>query len=42
MKLEDLGVKAIDDRTLVITLERPTPYFLEPLTHQTGTPMHPA
>ncbi|MGL5116297.1 MAG: peptide ABC transporter substrate-binding protein, partial [Beijerinckiaceae bacterium] len=36
LKLEDLGVKAIDDKTLEITLERPTPYFLELLTHQTG------
>lgn len=40
-KLEDLGVKAVDDRTLEIALERPTPYFLELLTHQTGTPVHP-
>lgn len=41
-KLDDLGVKAIDDTTLEITLERPTPYFLELLTHQTGLPVHPA
>ena len=41
-KPEDLGVKAIDARTLEITLERPTPYFLELLTHQTGLPVHPA
>jgi oligopeptide transport system substrate-binding protein len=41
-KLEDLGVKAIDDRTLEITLERSTPYFLELLAHQTGLPVHPA
>ncbi|MFL5169710.1 MAG: peptide ABC transporter substrate-binding protein [Microvirga sp.] len=40
-KLEDLGVKAVDDRTVEITLERPTPYFLELLTHQSGTPVHP-
>ncbi|MFL5167801.1 MAG: peptide ABC transporter substrate-binding protein, partial [Microvirga sp.] len=40
-KLEDLGVKAIDDLTVEITLERPTPYFLELLTHQSGTPVHP-
>jgi oligopeptide transport system substrate-binding protein len=37
-----LGVAAPDHRTLVITLERPTPYFLELLTHQTGLPVHPA
>jgi oligopeptide transport system substrate-binding protein len=42
VKLEDLGVKAIDDKTLEITLERPTPYFLELLTHQTGYPVHEA
>ncbi len=41
-KLEDLGVKALDDKTLEITLERPTPYFLELLTHQTGYPVHEA
>lgn len=37
----DMGVKSINDRTLEITLERSTPYFLELLTHQTGTPVHP-
>jgi oligopeptide transport system substrate-binding protein len=42
VKLDDLGVKALDDRTLEITLERPTPYFLELLTHSTGLPVHPA
>ncbi len=39
--LDDLGVKALDARTLEIVLERPTPYFLELLTHQTGLPVHP-
>ncbi|MFK4824603.1 peptide ABC transporter substrate-binding protein [Paenochrobactrum sp. BZR 588] len=38
--LEDLGVEAVDDLTLKITLNAPTPYFLELLTHQTGLPMH--
>jgi oligopeptide transport system substrate-binding protein len=42
VRLEELGVKAIDDKTLEITLERPTPYFLELLTHQTGYPVHEA
>jgi len=37
---QDLGVTAIDARHLEITLERPTPYFLELLTHQTGLPVH--
>lgn len=41
-KPEELGAKAVDDRTLEIRLERPTPYFLELLTHQTGLPVHPA
>jgi oligopeptide transport system substrate-binding protein len=40
-KVEDIGVKAIDDRTLEIKLEQPTPYFLELLTHQTSLPVHP-
>ncbi|KUL97154.1 ABC transporter substrate-binding protein [Bosea sp. WAO] len=40
--LDELGVKALDDTTLQIGLERPTPYFLELLTHQTGLPVHPA
>ena len=34
MKLEDLGVKAIDPLTFQVTLRAPTPYFLEMLTHQ--------
>ena len=37
-----LGVEALDDRTLEITLRQPTPYFLELLTHQTGLPVHQA
>ena len=41
-KPDTLGVKAVDDTTLEITLESATPYFLELLTHQTGLPVHPA
>jgi oligopeptide transport system substrate-binding protein len=37
--LNELGVKAIDDRTLEITLERPTPYFIGALTHYTAYPL---
>jgi len=33
---EMLGVRAIDDRTLEITLKAPTPYFLTQLTHYTA------
>ncbi|MCP8938581.1 peptide ABC transporter substrate-binding protein [Alsobacter sp. SYSU M60028] len=40
-KVEELGVKAIDDRTLEITLEAPAPYFVAQLAHQTGLPVHP-
>ncbi len=42
MAIEELGVAAPDDQTLVITLGNPTPYFLELLTHQTGKPLHRA
>lgn len=35
----DFGVKAIDDKTLEITLENPTPYFLQLLTHYTAYPV---
>ena len=39
---EDLGVRAIDDHTLEITLVNPTPYFLGLLTHSTTYPLHRA
>jgi oligopeptide transport system substrate-binding protein len=39
--LNELGVKAIDDSTVEITLNAPTPYFLEALTHQTSLPVYP-
>ncbi|WP_446831110.1 peptide ABC transporter substrate-binding protein [Candidatus Foliamicus sp.] len=38
---EELGVVAVDDRTLVIELESPTPYFLGLLTHSTCYAVHP-
>lgn len=41
MKPDQLGVRALDDRTLEVTLEAPTPYFIQLLTHQTGSPVHP-
>jgi len=41
-KAEDIGVKAVDDHTLEITLENPTPYFLELLTHHSSLPVHRA
>lgn len=42
LKPEELAVKAVDDMTLEIMLEAPTPYFIELLTHQTGLPVHKA
>jgi oligopeptide transport system substrate-binding protein len=41
-KPEDLGVRAVDNKTLEITLKAPTPYFLEMLTHQAAYPVHKA
>lgn len=38
MPLEDLGVKALDDKTLEITLEQPTSYFMDLLYHSTMFP----
>jgi oligopeptide transport system substrate-binding protein len=36
----ELGVRAIDDHTLQITLANPTPYFLGLLTHSMAYPVH--
>ena len=41
-ELSALGVKAVDAKTLEITLKAPTPYFLQLLTHQTGLPVNEA
>lgn len=41
-KPEALGVKAVDDNTLEVTLKGPTPYFLEMLTHQAMYPVSEA
>jgi oligopeptide transport system substrate-binding protein len=41
-KPEDMGVNAIDAATLEITLDAPTPYFLEMLTHQATYPVNKA
>lgn len=40
-EVDELGVKALDDYTFEVTLERPTPYFID-LTARTGTmlPVH--
>lgn len=40
--LEQLGVKAVDAKTVEITLERPTPFFLQLLAHYTALPISKA
>lgn len=37
--LDQLGVKAVDDKTLEITLEQPVPYYPSLLTHYTAYPV---
>lgn len=39
MDIDELGVEAIDDKTVQFTLEAPTPYFLDALTHYTAYPV---
>jgi oligopeptide transport system substrate-binding protein len=39
---EELGVRAVDASTFEVTLNAPTPYFLEMLTHQATYPVHKA
>ncbi len=39
LPVADVGVRALDDRTLEITLETPTPYLLGLMTHQTAFPL---
>lgn len=40
LKVKQLAVSAKDDKTLVIELAKPTPYFLELLTHSTSLPIY--
>jgi ABC-type oligopeptide transport system substrate-binding subunit len=39
-ELAALGVKALDPATVEVTLNAPTPYFLQLLTHQTALPVN--
>ncbi len=39
---DQVGVKALDDYTLQVTLENPTPYFLQLLDHYSLFPVHRA
>ena len=40
VKLDAVGVRAIDDKTLVVDLENPTPEFLELIAHSLYSPIH--
>lgn len=40
--IDQLGIKAIDAKTVEITLERPTPFFLQLLAHYTALPLSKA
>ncbi len=40
--VDQLGARAVDAKTLEVTLERPTPFFLELLAHQTALPVSKA
>jgi oligopeptide transport system substrate-binding protein len=42
VSVDTLGVKAIDAKTLEITLEQPTPYLTQLLAHQTALPVNKA
>jgi len=39
MTADELGIKAIDDKTLEVTLTKPTPYFVSTLSHATTFPV---
>lgn len=41
-KAESMGVKAIDDLTLQVTLEQPAPWFLRQMAHHSFLAVHPA
>src|SRR5690606_13458596 len=41
MPVDQLGVKALDNKTLQITLKDPAPYFTQLLTHNTAYPVNP-
>lgn len=38
--VDQLGIKQLDERTLVITLSTPTPWLLEVLSHPIAAPVH--
>lgn len=40
VSLDQIGIKAIDERHLKVDLERPTPYFLQSVAHPLYSPVH--
>ena len=40
LAVEALGVRALDETTLEIALEKPAPYFISQLAHMTAKPLH--
>jgi oligopeptide transport system substrate-binding protein len=40
LSIEELGVAALDEKTLRVTLKNPTPYFLELTSHPIYSPVH--
>lgn len=42
VKPEELGIKAIDDKTLEVTLSEPVPYFVDMMIHSSVQPVHRA
>lgn len=41
LSFSEVGVKAVDNKTLEVVLEHPTPYFLSLLAHYSTFPVHP-
>ncbi|PSU29328.1 peptide ABC transporter substrate-binding protein [Photobacterium lutimaris] len=40
LPLDELGVKALDDKTLQVTLDKPVPYFVKMMVHESTFPVY--